>query len=51
MVIDVEPPYIHTKGGTAPCNTEEPSESKGLDGECMIKKLYYTEVDKRFYSL
>ncbi len=35
-------PPIHTYGGSTPGNTENPDPPK--DGNCTIKKLYYTEV-------
>ena len=38
-------PPIHTFDGTnTPGNTEVPKEEKGTAGECVIKKLYYTET-------
>ena len=38
-------PPIHTFDGTnTPGNTETPDPDKGTNGECVIKKYYYTEL-------
>lgn len=42
--VSVMRPPIHTFGGSTPGNTETPSPDKATDGDCTIKKLYYTQI-------
>lgn len=43
-ITGVQIPPLHTFDGTnTPGNTEPPSPDNGTDGDCTIKKLYYTQ--------
>lgn len=44
IMLKVSLPPLHTFDGTnTPGNTEPPSPDNGTDGDCTIKKLYYTQ--------
>ena len=44
IMLKVSLPPLHTFDGTnTPGNTETPSPDNGTDGDCIIRKLYYTQ--------